>query len=74
MKYIKNFEISNYEFLWLVQYIEDNDIQSYLFADKESAENWCVHLINQDRRQLMGHNYNDKMVFTDFRLPLIQDN
>ena len=65
MKYVKKFENTNNEFLWLILYIEEDNIQPYLFSNKESAENWWIHLINDDRKQMVGHNYNDKMIFTD---------
>lgn len=66
MKHIKKFEkASSGVDYWLVTYTEDLDNTNYLFPDKNSAENWIVHLINKDRRQLMGHNYKDKMIFTD---------
>jgi hypothetical protein len=79
MKYLKTFEknlledIVKYqnnmldnESFFIVQYVEEGIITPYLLPDRESAENWTVHLINKDRRQMLGHNYNNKMVFTDF--------
>ena len=53
-------------FYWLVTYLEDGIISPYLYPDEESAKNACIHLINTDRRQMLGHNYNENSVFTDF--------
>jgi hypothetical protein len=64
--YEKKIEDLYDQYCWLVVYLEEGDSSNYLYPDEESAKNCCIHLINTDRRQMLGHNYNDSSVFIDF--------
>jgi len=66
MKHLELFENKKYKDFWLVDYfVKDNHEHSYhLFPDLESAENWIITVVNNERDEL-EENYTDDMFFTD---------
>jgi len=64
MKHLKLFENNNNEF-WLVDYyiIEDNSHDYTLLPDEQSAENYIISLINDEKRNLDGEN--DIFIYVD---------
>lgn len=70
-KFNKNFQINNNNKLWLVDYFyRENEIHSfYLFFDEESAKNWAIQIINQERREkdsVDDEDLPEDKIFTEF--------
>ena len=64
MKHLKIFE-NQKNYYWIVDYcIIDDDSHSYhLFPDKESAEIYIIHIINEEREAI--ENLTDDKYFTE---------